>query len=197
MSEKHVLLLFSRTTVLVNRPHPEFGMPMAGVGGFFREENNKPKRPQRSYWQKAVVNKWVLSLDLNSGRVEEFLPKDAVGTKTNQEWRRRLLHAINRADRVLILSLRRRTIFYVGTLLILTARVCVCVCVCVCARARARERSCRCVYVNVRAGVCMCVWVLFCWCKWVYTFNFASWCMSVLLFAYVCMLTAFETLSLL
>ena len=33
-------------------------------------------RLQRSYWQKAVVNKWVLSLDLNSGRVEEFLRPD-------------------------------------------------------------------------------------------------------------------------
>jgi len=48
-----------------------------------------------------------------------------------------------------------------------------------------RARSCRCVYVRVRAGVCMCVWVLFCWCKWVHTFNYASWCMLVL-FAYVC-----------
>ena len=74
------------------------------------------------------------------------------------------------------------------------AQHCVCVCmractllqVCVCACAR------RCVCVRVHAGVCVCVWVLFCWCKWV-----ASWCMSVLLFAYVCMLTAFETLSLL
>ena len=50
------------------------------------------------------------------------------------------------------LSLRHRTIFCIGTLLILM--VCVCVCV--------RARSCRCVYVRVRAGVCMCVWVLFC-----------------------------------
>ena len=88
------------------------------------------------------------------------------------------------------LSLRRRTIFYIGTLLILIA--CVCVCVCACVRACALVQ----VYVRVRAGICMSVWVLFCWCKWVYTFNYASWCMSVLLFAYVCMLTAFETLSL-
>ena len=63
-----------------------------------------------------------------------------------------------------------------------------CVCVCACVRARAG------VYVRVRAGVCMYVSVLFCWCKWVYTFNYASRYMSVLLFAYVCMLTAFETL---
>ena len=40
------------------------------------------------------------------------------------------------------LSLRHRTIFYIGTLLILMA------CVCVCAH------SCRCVYVRVHAGVC-------------------------------------------
>ena len=33
-------------------------------------------RLQRAYWQKAVVNKWVLSLDLNSERVEEFLRPD-------------------------------------------------------------------------------------------------------------------------
>ena len=49
------------------------------------------------------------------------------------------------------LSLRHRTIFYIGTLLIFMA--CVYVCVCACVRARA------CVYVRVRAGVCMCVWV--------------------------------------
>ena len=48
-----------------------------------------------------------------------------------------------------------------------------------------------CVHACARAGVSMCVWVLFCQCKWA-----ASSCMSVLLFAYVCMLTAFETLSL-
>ena len=30
-------------------------------------------RLQKSYWQKAVINKWVLSLDLNRWRVEEFL----------------------------------------------------------------------------------------------------------------------------
>ena len=45
------------------------------------------------------------------------------------------------------LSLRHRTVFYIGTLLILTACVCVCV-VCACMRAR--------------AGVSMCIWVLFC-----------------------------------
>ena len=33
-------------------------------------------RLQRSYWQKAVMNKCVLSLDLKSGRVEEFLRSD-------------------------------------------------------------------------------------------------------------------------
>ena len=45
------------------------------------------------------------------------------------------------------LSLRRRTIFYIGALFILKARARarLCVCVCVCVRVRAR------------AGVCMCV----------------------------------------
>ena len=42
------------------------------------------------------------------------------------------------------------------------------------------------------ARVCVWMWVLFCWCGWVYTSNYARGCMSVLLFAYVCMLTAFE-----
>ena len=51
------------------------------------------------------------------------------------------------------LSLRPRTLFYIGTLLI--ACVCVCVCVCVCACACVRARSCRCVYVRVRAGMCV------------------------------------------
>ena len=54
------------------------------------------------------------------------------------------------------LRFRHRTIFYIGTLLILMA--CVCVCVCVCVRACALVQ----VYVRVRAGVCMCIWVLFC-----------------------------------
>ena len=47
--------------------------------------------------------------------------------------------------------------------------------------------------LTVCACVCMrwCMWVLFRWCGWVYTSNYASWCMSVLLFAYVCMLSAF------
>ena len=52
------------------------------------------------------------------------------------------------------LSLRHRTIFYIGTLLILMACACVCVCV--------HARSCRCVYVRVCVGVCRCIWVLFC-----------------------------------
>ena len=65
--------------------------------------------------------------------------------------------------------------------------------VCVCVHAHAR----RCVYVHVHTGVWIWVWVLFRWCRWVYISNYARWCMSVLLFAYVCMLTAFETLSLL
>ena len=47
------------------------------------------------------------------------------------------------------LSLRHRTIFYIGTLLILMA------CVCVCVRACVRERSCRCEYV--RLGVVLLV----------------------------------------
>ena len=56
------------------------------------------------------------------------------------------------------LSLRHRTIFYIGTLLILMACVCVCVCVCVCACVcvwRGRARSCRCEYV--RLGVVLLV----------------------------------------
>ena len=56
------------------------------------------------------------------------------------------------------LSFRHRTIFYIGTLLILLARARVRVCVCVCAR------SCRCVYVRARAGVCMCVCMQVCVC---------------------------------
>ena len=56
----------------------------------------------------------------------------------------------------LYLSLRRRTIFYTGTLLILRACVCVCVCVCV----RACVRAC----VWARAGVCMCVCAQVCVC---------------------------------
>ena len=50
------------------------------------------------------------------------------------------------------LSLRHRTIFYIGTLLILMACVCVCVCVRACVRVCVRARA--------RAGVSMCVWVL-------------------------------------
>ena len=46
------------------------------------------------------------------------------------------------------LSLRHRTIFYIRTLLLLTACVCVRVCV----------RACMC----ARAGVSICIWVLFC-----------------------------------
>ena len=54
------------------------------------------------------------------------------------------------------------------------------------------------VHVCVGAGVWMWVWVLFCGANgWLYTSNYAHLYMSVLLFAYVCMLTAFETLSLL
>ena len=60
---------------------------------------------------------------------------------------------------------------------------------------RAVSCACRCVDVGVGAGVWMWVWVLFWWCGWVYTSNYARWCMSVLLLAYVCMLTAFETRS--
>ena len=68
--------------------------------------------------------------------------------------------------------LRHRAIFYIGTLLILMACVCVCVralvlvCVCVCVH--------RCVYV--RLGVVLSV-------------QMGCIYMSVLLFAYVCMLT--------
>ena len=61
------------------------------------------------------------------------------------------------------LSLRHRTVFYIGTLLILMVCVCVCVCVraCVracmraCMRACVRARSCRCEYV--RLGVVLLV----------------------------------------
>ena len=57
------------------------------------------------------------------------------------------------------LSLRYRTIFYIGTLLILMACVCVCVCVRACVRACVcacmHVRSCRCEYV--RLGVVLLV----------------------------------------
>ena len=43
--------------------------------------------------------------------------------------------------------------------------------------------------VCARTGVCVCV--LFWWCRLVYSSNYASWCMSVLMPAYVCMFTAF------
>ena len=33
--------------------------------------------------------------------------------------------------------------------------------------------------MHVCTGVCMCVWVLFCWCKWVYTFNYATMLVDV------------------
>ena len=54
MSEKHVFCCgcFSRTTVLVNRPHPEFGMPMAGVGVFFVKKTTSPKM------QSAATASW-------------------------------------------------------------------------------------------------------------------------------------------
>ena len=45
------------------------------------------------------------------------------------------------------ISLRHRTIFYIGTLLILMACVCVCVCVCVRACVRACMRACALVQV--------------------------------------------------
>ena len=51
------------------------------------------------------------------------------------------------------LSLRRRTIFYIGTY---TCGVCVCVSVCVCACVRACVRA--------HAGVCMCVCAQVCVC---------------------------------
>ena len=71
----------------------------------------------------------------------------------------------------------------------------VCVCVSVCAHTCAEVCVLTC--VRVRAGVWMWVWVVFRWCRWVYISNYACFCMSVLLFAYVCMLPTFETLSLL
>ena len=55
-------------------------------------------RLQRSYWQKAVVNKRVLSLDLNSGRVEEFLRPD--GREFQTEGARKLKE---RSPNVLVL----------------------------------------------------------------------------------------------
>ena len=81
------------------------------------------------------------------------------------------------------LSLRHRTIFYIGTLLILMACVCVCVCVCVraraCALVQVRVCACarRCVYV--RLGVVllvqmgcylMYVSVVVCLCLYAYCF---------------------------
>ena len=63
------------------------------------------------------------------------------------------------------LSLRHRTIFYIGTLLILMA--CVCVCVRACVRACERARSCRCEYVRcfvsangLLVDVCQCCCLL-------------------------------------
>ena len=44
-----------------------------------------------------------------------------------------------------------------------------------------------CVCACVRAGGWMWVWVLFWWCGWVYTSNYVRWCMSVLLFMFVCL----------
>ena len=86
-------------------------------------------------------------------------------------------------------------------------RVCACACVCVCVRACMCACVCACMLLQVCvcacactcAGVCMCVCAGVCvfGCCFVGAFNYASWCMSVLLFAYVCMLTTFETLSLL
>ena len=64
-----------------------------------------------------------------------------------------------------------RTVFYIWTL-----------CVYSCVR--------RCVHVH--AGVCMCMRVLLCWCRWVYTSYCASWCTSVLSFAYVSVFTDFQ-----
>ena len=52
----------------------------------------------RSYWQKAVMNKRVLSLDLNSGRVEEFLRSD--GREFQMEGARKLK---DRSPNVLVL----------------------------------------------------------------------------------------------
>ena len=72
----------------------------------------------------------------------------------------------------LCLSPRRRTMFYIGTLLI----VCMCV----------RAQVCMCVHACRSMGVCVCV--SFWWCGWVYTSNHARWCMSVLLFLmFVCL----------
>ena len=70
----------------------------------------------------------------------------------------------------LTLRVRRRNIFYVGTLLLIL---------------------CMCAGVCVHVQVCVCVCVLFWWCRLVYSSNYASWCMSVLMPAYVCMFTAF------
>ena len=56
-------------------------------------------------------------------------------------------------------SLRHRTVFYIGTLLILMACVCVCGCVHVCV--------CVCVRVWVRACVCACVRACSCRCEYV------------------------------
>ena len=77
------------------------------------------------------------------------------------------------------LSLRHRTMFYIGTYY--SYLWCVCVCVCVCVRACVRA----CMRVCVRA----CMLMQVCVCVFGCCFVSASWCMSVLLFAYVCMLT--------
>ena len=75
---------------------------MGGVGG---EEVGGGEgggwRLQRSYWQKAVVNKWVLSLDLNSGRVEGFLRPD--GREFQTEGARKLKE---RSPNVLVLNIK-------------------------------------------------------------------------------------------
>ena len=59
------LTLLTTVTIKTLRKHIHVGGWGVGEG--------RGWRLQRSYWQKAVINKWVLSLDLNSGRVEEFL----------------------------------------------------------------------------------------------------------------------------
>ena len=72
-----------------------------------------------------------------------------------------------------MLCLRHRMIFYLGTLLI---SGCVCVCV----------------YMHTHVCMCACVCTAVCMCICVFLVqNIAGWCMSVSLFAYVCMLTAF------
>ena len=55
------------------------------------------------------------------------------------------------------LSLRRRTIFYIGTLLILIACVCVCVCMRACVCTHASVCACACRYMYERLGVVLLV----------------------------------------